>query len=224
MSTFNIKSNLKLLVAYNVGEVLDIVFSSIQESDDITSQLITLKARYLDLYGRIERKSITEDEIAQEMNLIRFQLLELIDETKPGDINFDQVATQIYDQGKFDQIIGQRKVRRTSYGMLESKTIEFEVNVIDWKKFFFTKEGHLKSTTNLEQAINLVESWYKIPLSKINGENDDDSALTLSNFINKIQQMTPDLELFEDKTVLSSSSMEDLVEGVNHVLSSLWKN
>ena len=126
MNNLNIKDKLKLLLAYNVGEVLDLILTYLGERTPLVNEVIMMIARYNDLNRDAERRRLDREGVAIEMNKLRLSVIELIDLAGPDELLLEPVAHALLNEGRFREIIEKKITRETFRGLFDETEIVIE--------------------------------------------------------------------------------------------------
>jgi len=167
MTERNIKTKLKLLVAYNIGEVIDLIMISLGQTTSKVNEVILHLARYNDINRNARVGRYSEEEILVEMNRLRLAIMDFIDSSKPEELNLNLVANSLLDENKFNDIIEKKVSTIEFHGMLEDEIIKSETLEFNWRKYFISDKG--QTGTNIDHlisAIHFLQTKYGIKVSE----------------------------------------------------------
>lgn len=165
MTEFSIKTQLKLLTAYNVGEVLDVILHSLAEPGQKVNEVILLLSRYRDLnrdagVGRIDR-----DETTTEMKRIRWSIMAFLDDASAQELHFERAAQLLQTDNRLQHIVEPRSEKITFRGMLGTEEeIIIETLAFKWQEHFLPQGSQqLHHTEQLIAALQLLQGKYLEP-------------------------------------------------------------
>ncbi|PHN01979.1 hypothetical protein [Flavilitoribacter nigricans] len=163
MGDLNIKSKLKLLIAYHVGEVLDLLLASYSGTPDFTNELILLIARYNDLQRDAQQKRIDRQNVLVEMNHLRLSIMEFIDQAGPQELNLERIRTQLLEEENFQRILELKITKDSFIGMRREEEIVRESLEFKWASFFaIGSDGTVHHRESLLSAIHLLQLRYQL--------------------------------------------------------------
>jgi hypothetical protein len=157
MNNLNIKGKLKLLIAYNVGEVLGLVLNHLGERTPLVNEVIMMIARYNDLNRDAEHRRLDREGVAVEMNKIRLSIIELIDLAGPDELPLEPVAHALLNEDRFRGIIEKKETRETFRGLFDETEIVIE-------SLEFLPEAYARFGTGLSGAQQL---WNALQLLQL---------------------------------------------------------
>lgn len=183
MEYIDIKHKLKLLIAYNIGEVLNIILSNINTEGKVTNDVILLFARYNDLNRDVNLKKIEREETLIEVNKLRLAILDFLDDLDSSDIQLENIGKILLEEGKFKEVIEMKIEKIQFIGMFESGTFKIEKLVFKWRDFFLSKNGVIKNIEHLEAAMNLIEVKKNLPITQFEKNEDKLVMYKIFNFL-----------------------------------------
>ena len=175
MDPQNVKNKLKLLVAYNVGEVLTLLLSALRNANKQVNEAIIHLSRYNDLNRDARLERMQRNEVAAEMNRLRLAIMGFIDDAEPADLDLAYISEALIGQERFNEIIEKKVIDLDFRGIFENETLQSEYLDFNWKKFFSTNAaGELFHLDDLISAIHLLQAKFELPLWQFTGEQSPD--------------------------------------------------
>ena len=206
-----IKNNLKLLVAYNIGDVITILRRSIVGETDIINEILLIFARYNDLNRDARLNKLNRDNVIAEISKIRFALMQLIDKTTESDISFDAVLRILFEEEMYQNIL-ERKIEEIHFiGMLRSRRMKYETIIFNWRNYFISNDGYLKNINKLQAAINIIEMRYDTPLSNFENDNHETIIDKLNSFLLNMENQSL---VQTTKPIIAKENTEEVIEKI----------
>lgn len=188
MEKVELKNKLKLLIAYNVGEVFGLLFNVLHADSALGNQLVMLISRYNDINRDARFDRLSREETSIEMNKLRFSILSTIDEMDWKEIDYQKLSVLLIDENKFNQIIEKRVENYHFRGFFDDTTIPVEYLYFNWEYLFLTEnKEEIKNFDGLIDAVRLVQLKLNLPLLPYDVQNEQNYPVRLPEAIKEIR-------------------------------------
>ena len=180
MNHFTINTKLKLLVAYNIGEVLHLILTAILQETEKIKEVILLIARYNDLNRDAKMERLEREEISIEMNKIRLSIMDFLEEATPEELDYENIEKALIQEDQFNKIIKEKITHLDFRGMFNSKPIESKTLDFDWKTYFLPSDTEsIVHFPALTTAFHLLETKFDLPLTDFSSSSLVAAAIRL---------------------------------------------
>lgn len=189
INTIDIKTKLKVLIAYDIGEVLDLLLKCLRQQNEKINEAILLLSRYQDLNRELATEQVNWEASKAERNRLRLAILEFIDATDQLELDLHQAGQVLITENRFQEVIEKRTEKIIFRGMLdnEDQEILIEQLVFRWDDYFQVAESnHLYRKWQWAAAVDLLADKFQRPPIRWSGLSDE-------QFLQKLYQQSREL-------------------------------
>lgn len=226
MNYLALNNKIKLLVAYNIGEVLDLLLNSIVPESEKVNEVILLIGRYNDINRDARLKRMVRNEISIEINKIRLSLLNFLTEATPEFFDYKKIEQALIHDDRFNKIIKRKIVDWDFRGATDSKQITTKTLVFDWENYFLNSTAtELINVQNLIDTIHLFEAKFHLSLSKLEGLKPHKFSIALAKSVSQLRSQLSNKRI-KWKVEYSSSpnNLRELIAYLNETIEIIIKS
>ncbi|MEM6767091.1 MAG: hypothetical protein AAF824_07235 [Bacteroidota bacterium] len=161
MDANNVKVKLKLLLAYDIGEVINLLMQCLGERTSMVNTVILQLARYNDINRDATSGILKYEEVITEMNRLRLSIMKFIDGASPNELDFETIMNTLLQDDRFNTVISQKVKRIEFRGFLEDGVVEFKYLDFNWESYFLDDQtSSLLHIKKLLSALHIIQTKY----------------------------------------------------------------